>query len=142
MFLLQISLAILALLLLLAGIRHFDRYTARRFGGHRFFAPLPLIGGALAVWSVAGGLRWTLTADVGGGGVLLAVVGIAALTVMAILNVRRTSVAFGLTGSAAQFAAFAVVGYMGIVIALPALMLAVAAAFGNVEPRMRQTHLD
>lgn len=47
MFLLQISLAILALLLLLAGIRHLDRYTARRFG-NRFFALLPLVGHALS----------------------------------------------------------------------------------------------
>jgi hypothetical protein len=139
MFILEMIAALVAAVLVLGGVVNFNRYTARRFG-HRFFGWGPLLVGAAAVWAVIGGVKWA-QAGSSTEGLALAMGGLAVIALLVVLNVRRTNLVVGLGGSAVQVAAFVVVGLLGAVVAVPALFVAIAAAFGGAEPTMRQTYL-
>lgn len=140
MFLLEIIAALAGLALFLGAVVAFNRYTAVEYG-HRMFRPLTLFVGAASIWSVVGGLRWTL-GDAGNGmGLLYAAAGITSLVVITTTNVQRTSLVVGLAGTGCQLLAFSALALAGPIFALPAAMLAIAGAFGGAEPTMRQTHV-
>ncbi|MFA1791658.1 hypothetical protein [Xanthomonas campestris] len=126
----------------LGGLVHFNALASTRYG-FRFFALKRIVAGAIAVaaivlgvsgWNVEGGHYHAIAAasSAAGGAVLAG---------LAIYNVRRTSVAMGLTGSAFELGVYVAAGLFGLVVAIPALLVAVAAAFGRAEPSLRQTHL-
>lgn len=136
MFILEITAAFAVAGLALASIVAFNRFTTREYG-HRFFGWLPLVVGAVGVWSVIGGVGMAQSADTMTAGALLAIAGAVVTLALVAINVRRTSPLVGLAGSGAQLAASAAVGFLGAALAVPALFLAVAAGFGRAEPTIR-----
>lgn len=129
--------AIIVTVLVLGGIVNFNQYVGRQFG-YRFFAWKRLVPGGIAVAAILGGIGGALGATLG----LVAIAGgLATILALAAFNIHRTNLALGLIGSSMETALYVAAGVFGIVVALPALLIAVAAAFGRVEPTMRQNHI-
>lgn len=129
--------AFVVAVLCLGGIVNFNQYVGRQFG-YRFFAWKRLVLGGIAVAAILGGIGGALGPTLGP--VALAV-GVATILALAAFNIYRTNLALGLIGSSMETALYVAAGVFGIVVALPALLIAVAAAFGRVEPTMRQNHI-
>lgn len=129
--------ALIVAVLGLGGIINFNQYVGRQFG-HRFFAGKRLVLGGIAVAAIVGGAGGVLGASLGLVGI---VGGVTTILALGLFNIHRTNLALGLIGSAMETALYLAAGLFGIVVALPALLIAVAAAFGRVEPTMRQNHI-
>lgn len=129
--------AVIVALLALGGMIAFNQHIGREFG-HRFFAWRRLLLGGVAVAAIAGGVSGFLGSEFS-----LAAIAAGAVIVLGLsaYNIRRTNLAMGLIGSSMEIGLYATVGFFGIALALPALMIAVATAFGRAEPSLRQNHL-
>jgi hypothetical protein len=129
--------ALIVAVLALGGIINFNQYAGRQFG-HRFFAWPRLVLGGIAAACVLAGFGGAF-----GAAMNLAAAAAGAVTILglAAYNIRRTNLALGLIGSTMETALYVAAGVFGIIVALPALLVAVAATFARVEPSMRQNHV-
>lgn len=129
--------AVVVAVLALGGVINFNQYVGRQFG-HQFFAWKRLALGGLSVAAIVGGAGGFLGTAAG---VACVAGGVATIVALATYNIHRTNLVLGIIGSSMEIALYVAAGLFGIVVALPALLVAAAVAFGRAEPTMRQNHI-
>ncbi|MBS7545505.1 hypothetical protein [Ancylobacter oerskovii] len=122
--------ALVVAVLCLGGLVNFNQYVGRRFG-YRFFTWKRLGLGGIAMAAIYVGVGGALGTSLGP---IAITGGVAIILALAWFNIHRTNLALGLLGSLIETALYVVAALLGIVVALPALLIVVAAAFGGVEP--------
>lgn len=122
MLVLEILAGTLGLGAAVAGVAVLNGHSTARFG-HRFLAWGPLLLGAAAIWAFVIGAGLAQQPTLAVPGFALAAAAVLGALALCVRNIRRTNLAFGLAGSAAQAA-------LSVAVAVSApLLLFVWAAF-------------
>jgi hypothetical protein len=131
MLMLKIVGALAALFLVLAIMATFDGHVQEKFG-HRFFTKATFIAIVVSCLMIAGGYHWHLAAlkshgDALNGWVVLGI-GAAILAGIAINNVMKTNLVYGVGGSLVQLPLFFAIGYFGMPLLAAWAVLSILAA--------------
>lgn len=139
MLMLKIVGAVVLLILILGLLFAFDEHVEQKFG-HRFFTKATFIATVVSCVMMIFGYDWHLSALQSHGdplnGWVLAGVGAVILIGIAINNVVKTNVVYGIGGSFIQLPLFAALGYISLPFLAVGAVLSIFAAMATPTVRV------
>lgn len=126
-------------IVILAGIFHFNEHCQKKFS-YRFFTSASYITSAVATWAAMAGYNWYEYSNQNGGDILngIVIMIIAGIIAGALIyyNFKKTNLIYGVGGTALQLGLFIPLAYASTVLVILMLLAVIFGKFGATPVRI------